>query len=90
MLHFNIKPFHSYCSQLCLGIRVGLIEFVPQGICLGAMWSEAGNWIQVKILHVVIKVARDRGGCSQEEWMESHMCEKRVSKVAVGDAGWER
>lgn len=53
------------------------------------MWSEAGNWIQIKILHVVIKVSRDRGGRSQEEWMEKHICKnkKRVSKVAVWDAG---
>lgn len=37
-----------------------LIEFGPWGINLGAVWSQAGNWIQVRFLHVVIKVTRGK------------------------------
>lgn len=45
------------CSPFLGG---SLIEFGPWGINLGAMWSEAGNWIQVIFLHVVIKVTRGK------------------------------
>jgi len=60
------------------------------------VWSEAGNWIQVRFLHVVIKVTRGKregkGGnkAGEEGW--------RSTLHRVGDAGrtegevwkWER
>ena len=33
-----------------------LIEFSPLGISLKEVWSETGNWVQVRLLHVVIRV----------------------------------
>lgn len=45
------------CSPYSEG---SLIEFGPWGINLRAVWSEAGNWIQIKFLHVVIKVTRGK------------------------------
>lgn len=53
-------PFFLFFLPCCPYLEGYLIEFGQWGINLGAVWSESGNWIQVRFLHVVIKVTRGK------------------------------
>ncbi len=73
-----LSPFLNICSPY---LEWSLIEFAPWGINLGAVWSAAGNWIQVKFLHVVIKVTEGKRGRERNrnrgEEMEKYVRWKR-------------